>query len=168
MARRRRVNCQSSPTPSSPVQQRLKCSLCHGRRSSRILDSGPDDTLDRFICSRTECSELKGLLGRFSCSSPVIQIINYNNKDWADPTNLGGNPTTANCKNTSVVDEGLYRPAEVASNSPQLPELPEESSTVGRVELPADSIHVLIQSGMFSVTERPPFVNYATKPKIGR
>ena len=171
MARRRHVNYQSSPAPPSPVQQRLKCSLCHGRRSSRILDSGPDDILDRFICSRTECSKLKELLARFSSSNPAIQIINYNNKDWADPANLGGNPTTADCKNTPAVDEDLYRPAEVASNSPQLPELPEGSSTVGRVELPADWINVLIQkttlSGMFGVTESPPFVNYATKPTIG-
>jgi hypothetical protein len=92
-------------------------------------------------------------LASFSSPNPVIQIINYNNKDWGESTNLGGNPTMTNCKNTPAVDEDPYRPAEAASNSPQLPELPEESSTVGRVE--------------FGETESPPFVNYATKPKIG-
>lgn len=172
MARHRRVNYQSSPTPSSPVQQRPRCSLCHGHRSSRILDLGPDDILDRFICSRTECSKLKGLLGSFSWSSPVIQIINYNNKDWASPTTLCGNPTSTKYENTQAAPEGLHNRVEVASNSSQLPQLPGESSIVGRVELPADSIDVFTQKtairGMFGMAEAPPFVNYATKPKIGR
>jgi len=149
----------------------LNCSLCGHRRSSRRMLLGPENVLDRFICSRTDCWEFKSLLEKFSNPSPIVQINHYNSnspsviKDTPVKT-----PETPECSEKARVEDSYRRPSEKISE-PQAAELPGESSTNGRAELAGDfKFRSIIGSlrDWFHNGTPPPSVNRATKPKLRR
>lgn len=67
---------------------RHECSLCCRRRSSRKRVSGPEDTLDRFICSRPYCGVVKGVLRGFL--RPILTTKSRSIRDMGNRSDPGG------------------------------------------------------------------------------
>jgi len=155
---------------SQPEPLVLNCSLCGHRRSSRRTLLGPENILDKFICSRTDCWKFKSLLENVSSPTPIVQINHYNSNSPNDKDTPVKTPVTPGCSEKAPVENSYRRPSETISE-PQVAELSGESSTNGRAELPGDfklrSIVGSLRHWLRNGTP-PPAVNRATKPNFRR